>query len=298
MLTPPIPNEGPGGTPVSAWRRIQSGMVVTSATGTPRTGVLASASSSIVTGTADLAMTYQIGPFVAATSRDGVGVEFVGNDATETVSTIAAPGSNSRIDVIWVRCRFPSLTDAGQTTPLFGVTQGVANASPSKPSIPAGALELATAVVTSSDLTTQTTVITQTFPWTAMAGGVVPLRSAAEQSAWAPGDGSYAHRLDLGVLLARRGGVWKLGASVTRTTGVVATDNDGIVTITHNLGVTPDAVVPATRNHPTVDANTLAFRPVLWGEPGPTSFQVRWINTGSNTYLTTAQQVRFAWTAQ
>jgi len=197
MLTPSLPSEAPAGVPVSAWRRIQAGMLVCSAAGAPRTGVLAAPAGPIVTGTTDPSMTYRIGPFVGATSRDGVGVEFVANAETDTVGTVVAPGSNSRIDVIWFRSRFPSLTDTGQTAPLFGVTSGTANANPQKPSIPAGAEELATAVVTSSDTNgTQTVVITQTARLTAYAGGTVMLRNQAEQNAWVAAVGAKAYRLD------------------------------------------------------------------------------------------------------
>ncbi|TLF33223.1 hypothetical protein [Microbacterium sp. 5K110] len=207
MLTPSLPTEAPAGLSAAAWRRIQAGMAVRSAAGVSRVGVVPFSTDPIVTGTADLGMTYQIAPFVAVTARNSAGVEWVANDAITTVATTAAPGSNSRIDVIWVRCLFPLASDTG-TAPLFGVTQGVANASPSKPSIPAGALELATAVVTSGDLTTQTVVITQTAPFTAMAGGTVWLRNQAEMDAWTPADGATAYRLDLDVLAVRENGIW------------------------------------------------------------------------------------------
>ncbi|WP_279367327.1 hypothetical protein [Microbacterium testaceum] len=209
MLTLSLPTEDPAGLSVAAWRRIQAGLVTTSAAGAPRTGVLAAASPLLVTGTSDTAMTYRIGQFVGTSSRDGVGVELTANDGSDTVGTDAAPTANSRIDVIWFRSRFPSLTDTEQTTPYFGVTRGVPNANPQKPTnVPAGAEELATAVVTSTDLTTQTVVITNTFRWTAMAGGVVPLRSQAEMTAWTPANGAKAFRLDLGVEFTRVSGAW------------------------------------------------------------------------------------------
>ncbi|ONI65620.1 hypothetical protein CSIV_04900 [Microbacterium sp. CSI-V] len=195
MLTPSLPTEAPTGLSAAAHRRIEASSVVRSAAGVPRVGVVAWTTDPIVTGTTDLAMTYQIAPFVAVTARNSAGAERVANDSAVTVSTSAAPGSNSRIDVIWVRCLFPLAGDTG-TAPLFGVTQGVANASPSKPSIPAGALELATARVTSSDLATQTAVITQTVPYTAAPGGVVWLRNASEMAAWVPDVGALAWRLD------------------------------------------------------------------------------------------------------
>lgn len=218
MLTPSLPTEASTGLPLSARRRIQAGLITASAAGVPRSGVLAASSPLLVTGTTDTSMRYRIAPFVGASSRDGIGVEFVANDASDTVGTDVAPSSNSRIDVIWFRCRFPSLTDTGQTAPLFGVTRGIPNANPQKPTnVPAGAEELATAVVTSTDLNTQTVVITNTFRWTAMAGGIVPLRSKAEMDAWNPADGSAAYRIDLGARADRENGAWAYTESGTVT---------------------------------------------------------------------------------
>ncbi|WP_295851165.1 hypothetical protein [uncultured Microbacterium sp.] len=223
MLTPSLPTEAPTGLPLSARRRIQAGMVVATAAGVPRTGVLSASVGPLVTGTTDPTMTYRIAPFVGASSRDSIGVEFVANDASDVAQSAVAPSANSRIDVIWFRSPFPSLTDpSGQNSPVFGVTRGTPDANPQKPTnVPPGAEELATAVVTSSDLTTQTVVITNTFRWTAMAGGVVSLRSQAEMTAWTPANGAKAFRLDLGVEFTRVAGSWVPSSNV----GVVTDGN-------------------------------------------------------------------------
>lgn len=217
MLTLSLPTEDPAGLSVAAWRRIQAGQVVNSAAGVPRTGIITGAPL-LVTGTSDQAMTYRIGQFVGASSRDGVGVEFTANDASDTVGTDIAPQANSRIDVIWFRARFSSLTDAGQTKPLFGVSRGIADANPQKPSIPAGAEELATAVVTSTDLVTQTVVITNTFRWTAMAGGVVRLRNSVEQAAWDAQEGDSVYRLDTKSRWQKVDGIWRQSRATVRRT--------------------------------------------------------------------------------
>lgn len=245
MLTPPLPTENPAGVGVAAFRRIQAGTVARNAAGNTRTGVLPDSLDPIVTGTPDTAMTYRIGQHVAVLSRSNPGAEIIANDAAEFVTTTTAPSANSRIDVIWERAQFPLFGDSASVA-VFGVTQGVPNANPQKPSIPAGALELATAVVTSSDLATETCVITQTHRYTAMAGGRVLLRSEAEMNAWTPHDGAYAYRLDGKFDVTRSAGQWVRTLSRGRFAG--STNANGRVLITHNLGVIPSIVVPVVRD--------------------------------------------------
>lgn len=216
-LSDSMPNEDPGGLSITDWRLIMSGLIARDGAGAPRLGVFPTHTNPIVTGTSG--MTYSVGSFVAATSRNGAGVELVANDGATTVATTAAPGSNSRIDVIWVRCRFPSYTDSGQTTPVFGVTQGTAAGSPTKPAIPAGALELATATVPSTATATNSgVVITQTFRYTATAGGLVLVRNDVERAAWVPSDGAKCHQLDTDVMFARIDGAWQQIAAKNRLT--------------------------------------------------------------------------------
>lgn len=206
-LTDSLPTEDASGLSITDTRLIFAGLIARDATGAPRLGVFPTHTNPLVTGTSG--MSYSVAAFVAATSRNGSGVELVANDGATTVATTAAPGSNSRIDVIWVRCRFPSYTDSGQTTPLFGVTQGTASGTPTKPAIPAGAYELATATVPSTATATNSgVVITQTYRYTAAAGGVVFLRNQTEMDAWAPADGSLAYRIDEDRMRTRIDGSW------------------------------------------------------------------------------------------
>lgn len=216
-LSDSFPTEDSGGLSITDWRLIMSGLIARDGSGAPRLGVFPTHTTAIVTGTSG--MSYSVGSFIAATSRNGAGIELVANDGATAVATTAAPGSNSRIDVIWVRCRFPSYTDSGQTTPTFGVTQGTAAGSPTKPAIPAGALELATATVPSSATATNSgVVITQTFRYTATAGGIVLVRNAVERAAWAPADGAICHQLDSDVMYARIDGAWQQIAAKNRLT--------------------------------------------------------------------------------
>lgn len=205
-LTDSLPTADPGGLTVDDERLLRAGLVARNADGSPRVGVFPAGTGVLVTGRAS--MGYDIAPFLAVTSRTGTGVELVANDATVTnIPTDPAPGANSRIDVIYVRPQFTARADTGNV-PVFGVAKGVAAGVPTKPGIPAGALELATAVIPSSATTTASVVITQTAPLTAAAGGIVPLRSTAELTAFVAADGTTARLLDTGALVRRQGGAW------------------------------------------------------------------------------------------
>jgi len=198
-----FPTQNPAGLPITDTRRVTAGLVVRNADGTPRPGIFPAHANPLVTGRAS--MGYDVAPFLAATSRINTGVELVANDAVTVVATTAAPASNSRIDVIWVKAQFVQHADANNDV-VFGVTQGTAALTPVKPAIPAGALELATAEILSTTTQTSTAVITQTHPYTAAAGGVVWLRNATDL--WAAPDGSCAYRVDVKRIMDRVGGVW------------------------------------------------------------------------------------------
>lgn len=209
-LTDSFPTQDGGGLTITDTRLVLAGLVAQNADGSPRPGIFPSTTDPLVTGNAN--MTYQIGPFEAASSRTGTGIELLANDASTSVTTDPAPGSNSRIDVIWYQPRFAQHTDPS-SVPTFGVTKGVVAPSPVKPAIPSGAFELAYATILSSTTATNTAVITQSAQWTAAAGGIVWLRNSAD--AWAAPDGAVAFRVDLKKHVDRVDGVW-----VTRGGGV------------------------------------------------------------------------------
>lgn len=148
-------------------------------------GVLPGSASPLVTGTAGWA--YQVGVAGFVTTRGASdGVHLFGNDGVVTVgatgagSTVpVAPGAGlSRIDVIWVR--HPAAGENSDTVsePTFGVTSGIASASPVAPTIPIGALELARNTMLSSATSTSSTgnSITNSAPraWSGVSGAGVP----------------------------------------------------------------------------------------------------------------------------
>jgi hypothetical protein len=150
------------GTTARDARLADAGLIAKNANGTIRTGVLADGQGPVVTGAAG--MSYNIRKFVAVTSAgETQGAVLVPNDGNVSVSTDPAPGSNSRIDVIYVLQNF--ITGDGGTgdnnTPEFGVARGAASATPSAPAIPTGGLELARVTVTAGTQATSGLTFTQ-----------------------------------------------------------------------------------------------------------------------------------------
>lgn len=168
-----------------------------------RPGLFYDSTPPIVVGTsATSPMTYNVKQFTGCAQLLGTGASglaLFANDGTVTINTTAAPGSNSRIDVIWVRQHALAADGGADADNILeiGVTQGVAAASPAVPAIPTGAMALAQAVILSTTTATNTAVITQVHNWTAAAGAPIPVRSQAERDALTQYDGLEVDRLDL-----------------------------------------------------------------------------------------------------
>jgi len=164
-----------------------------------RPGLFWGGTATIVSGTAGMA--YSVIAYTCATTR-GVtsGAVLGGNDGVLSVSTTAAPGSNSRYDVVYHWHREYSL-DGVDSNPVIGVIQGTAAASPTVPSLAAfpGAIALATILVPAGVTATNTgTTITQTAPFTSVANAPFPVRTIGElPTGYAQGTLAYA--LDSGV---------------------------------------------------------------------------------------------------
>lgn len=193
-------------------RRDLEGTVVRSAAGVMRAGVFPDHLNPLVTGQS--AMRVAIADFRAVQNRGGaVFIANVGADMSVTIA--AAPSANRRIDLVYVTMRSSTLGDTADT-PTFGVVQGVASATPVAPSLPANlstAIPLATVEVPAGATTTLSAgvIITQVYPYTAMAGGTVPVRNLVELNAWAPADGSEAFNIADGGTYKRSGGAWAPG---------------------------------------------------------------------------------------
>lgn len=164
--------------------------IVANADGSPRTGVLGGANLSIVTALATMNVAVAAAEFVTSKGKAD-GVMIFTNDGTVNVPIPAAPASNSRIDVICVRHNDDTTGDAN-ALPTFVVRSGAAAASPTKPALQTGDLELATLRVYAGTTAANggSNTLTNTYQMTAGRGGVVAMRTAVERDAWTnPVDG-------------------------------------------------------------------------------------------------------------
>ena len=213
-------------------RRDLEGSVVRDAAGKMRAGVFPAHFNALVTGRSD--MKVAIADFRAVIDRGGA--IFMANVGADTSVTLdAAPAANRRIDLIYAIQRSTTLGDAA-SLPIFGFVKGTASATPVAPSLPANlstALPLATVEIPAGATTTLSAgvVITQVFPYTAMAGGTVVVRNLVELAAWTPADGSKAYCLADTRHYVRRAGAWRQAEPFATASGSSAIAATGITTI-------------------------------------------------------------------
>lgn len=194
-------------------RRDLEGFVVRNAAGVMRAGVFPDHLNPLVTGRSD--MKVNIADFRAVQNRGGaVPLANVGTDTSVTLP--AAPGANKRIDLVYETARSsnaPWSDGAGNDTPIFGFVQGTASATPVAPSLPSNlstAIPLATVEIPAGATSTLSAgvVITQVYPYTALAGGTVVVRNSVELAAWTPADGARAFCISDNCDYVRSGGQW------------------------------------------------------------------------------------------
>jgi hypothetical protein len=195
-----------------------------------RTGVLVSpVSNAVVTGTSTTGtMTVNVLAHHWVTSRAaGDGIYLGTKETSTTVNIAAAPGSNSRIDVVYSKQNDSSSTISpdGSTGEFYGVVTGTAAASPTKPSVPVGATELATVQIAAG--TTNTlgagATITTTANQVVARGADVPVRTAAERDALTKYVGLTVKRLDDGARTERwTGSAWAAGGDIPILASITA----------------------------------------------------------------------------
>lgn len=224
-------------------RLMNMAQVAANADGSPRTGVLGSANVSIVSTLATMNVAVAAAEFVTSKGKSD-GVSIFTNDGVVNVAIGAAPASNSRIDVIWVKHNDDTTGDAN-ALPVFGVTAGTAAASPTKPAIPTGALELATLRVYAGTTATNggSNTLVNTYQMTAMRGGLVPFRTLADLLAWTtPAEGQLAGVVGQSRPYQRTGGAWQ------RTDGIIIPSSVVGGTLNEDGGVSFSGVGAVTLN--------------------------------------------------
>ena len=177
-----------GTTPVGA--RLALGGLLAGNGASPldvRAGVLADSGGAIVSGAAN--MSYNVRAFRAVSLASAAnGPVIAANDATVNVVTTAAPGSNSRYDLIWARQHLVTGDGHSDSDVIYeiGVTQGTVAASPTIPAAPAGAIGLTAALVTAGVTATSGLTYTRVHAWTVANGGVIPIYTLTERNAISP----------------------------------------------------------------------------------------------------------------
>jgi len=170
-----------------------------------RTGVMwGPDSNSIVTGTsATGTMTVNVGQHHWVTSRAaGDGVYMGTKETSTTLNIAAAPGSNSRIDVVYSKQNDAgsSISPDGSTGEVYAVVTGTAAAVPVKPAIPVGATEIGTVTVAAGATNTLGAGVTiaNTGQLTVARGAPIPVRTQGARDALTPYTGLHVIRLDNG----------------------------------------------------------------------------------------------------
>lgn len=192
-------------------RRDMSGLFVCDkSTMMPIAGILDRSQDNLVTGNSN-SMSVTAHPFNAVLNR--YGALLIQNDGNVNVPLTAAPSTNSRIDVVYVKqneTRSP-MSDSSNV-PTFGVAKGTAAAAPVAPAVPSGALALAQVLLPAgvSNTAASGVVITQTYIGAAMKGDMLRVQTSAQRDALTSvPDGTLLHNAADGCDYVRKGGKWR-----------------------------------------------------------------------------------------
>ncbi|QDH48206.1 minor tail protein [Arthrobacter phage EstebanJulior] len=193
----PVAGGNVGTTPIEA-RLAMVGQFVENAPGVGRSGVLERTTANLVTGSG-ASMTHNIAAAQFVVQRtQGEGVYLFSNDATLPVAGTAAPATNSRVDLIWVKQNDTTKGDANNQA-VAGVTVGTAAASPvgNYGAVPPGALVLAEALVEAGDTLGSHLSYTQVHSYTATRGSAIKVRDLDDRNTiTTPALGQQVIRLD------------------------------------------------------------------------------------------------------
>lgn len=280
-------------------------LVVCNADGSPRGGVTSPVGVPLVSATATMNTT--VAAFSAVAVRDG-GVVLLSNDGPVNVLHDAAPTANSRIDVVYAKQNDSSST---VTTPdaddnaIIAIAKGVAQASPQKPSIPVGAVELATVQIpagaTATNSGNPSVIITQTAQFTAAPGGSVPFRTVQDLNGW-----TTAAPRQRASVIADPTATYNAEYLWNGTAWLQAQPRTGVITATtdasgllngnvHGLPTTPSAIILTPYFTDDVNNRSAIAKPTV-GAVTSTTFQVVVYRTDSSARLA-GTGVKFSWVA-
>lgn len=164
-------------------RLMWMGLVQKNLDNSPRTGLLFGDINPIKPTTA-MRITLGGGTTFVVSRSTNDGVTVLVNADDMTLDLDAAPSSNRRYDVIWIRQNDEDLGDS-DSLPTLGKTTGAAAASPAIPTAPSGALVIATVLVPANVASTSDTgvVINNIVQGTALHGGAIRYRSVTDMNA-------------------------------------------------------------------------------------------------------------------
>lgn len=192
-------------------RRDMSGLFICDKTTMlPIAGILDRSQDNLVTSNSN-SMSVTVHPFNAVLNR--YGALLIQNDGNVQVPLNAAPSTNSRIDVVYVKqheTRSP-MSD-GSDVPAFGVAKGTAAAVPVAPAVPAGALALAQVLLPAgvSNTAASGVVVTQTYIGAALKGDMLQVQTSAQRDALTSvPSGTLLHNVADGCDYVRKGDKWR-----------------------------------------------------------------------------------------
>ncbi|AZF97658.1 minor tail protein [Arthrobacter phage CallieOMalley] len=193
-----VPLNGTAGTTPIEARLALGGTLIENAPGVPRSGVLDNSKTALVYGSG-ASLTHIIDPAHFVIHRtQGEGAYTFANEGPQTLAATAAPGSNSRVDLIWVKQNDTTKGDADNLA-VAGQTVGTASATPTGnyAGVPAGALVLAEALIEVGDTLGNQISYTQVFKYTATRGSLIKVRDKADRDTiTSPSLGQQVLRMD------------------------------------------------------------------------------------------------------
>lgn len=207
-----IRRDGTRGTQPAEARKALAGLLVPSSALGARQGILAAPGNPLqVTGTAGWQYSVNAG-HLASSRSDADGAVLYGNDGTAlTPAVAAAPGSGSRWDLIYLRHEDVEQGGGETSAATLGVVSGVASGTPVRPTLPAGAVLVAEALVAAFATSTShaNVTITNVLPQTVARGGILPVTLAQRDALTTYPGMPPVIRLDTGQLEFYRAGEWR-----------------------------------------------------------------------------------------